>query len=147
MAEELPSVIVQPSTLTSAPSRGQREQPLMIRSTLSSPMMTTGVVPGRVVSRVGVRLEVMAVVEREVFDDPIDDVVRRRRVGPQASRQAPEQRKQLAGHHVRGGRQFVACSSEAGTVEHGIFVPDDVSRYGIADDEAGAELLMAQFAN
>ena len=56
-------------------SRGQREQPLMIRSTLSSPMMTTGVVPAPVVSGFGVRLEVMAVVERELFDDASDDVV------------------------------------------------------------------------
>ena len=69
-------------------------------------MMTTGVVPGRVVSRIGVRLEVMAVVEGEVFDDPIDDVVPRRCVRPQASRQAPEERKQLTGQNVRGGRQL-----------------------------------------
>ena len=91
IADELPRVVVQPSTLTSAPSAGQREQPLMIRSTLSSPMMTTGVFADRVVSRSGVWLEGMAGIDGEVFHYTIDDVVRRRCVRPQAGREAPEQ--------------------------------------------------------
>src|SRR5689334_847614 len=128
MADELPRVIVQPSALTSAPSAGHRAQPLMMRSTLSSPMMTTGVAADRGRSRSGIWLEVMAIVEREVFDDAIDDVAGRRSVRPETRRQAPEQRKQLTGHHVRDRRQVVAGAGQAATLDHLILVAYHLGR-------------------
>src|SRR6266540_838308 len=90
IAEELPSVIVKPSTLTSAPSAGQREQPLMIRSTFSSPMITTCVI-----SDVGLWLRGIAGMEREGLDDAADHMAAGGRVRPEAHREAAKQRQHL----------------------------------------------------